>query len=414
MDLRQLRTFSCVAELGSLSKASDTLRVAQPALSRQIKLLEHELRAELFTRNGRGMVLTDAGRLLLARTAGIVRQIDQVRDEIQSAGGPPSGRVVLGLVPTVSCVISARLARRTVDKYPGISLCIVESYSGHLMEWLHRGEMDLALIYGPSSDLHLTVQSLGRDTIVAVGPRGSGLAQKKQVDIGWLLRQRLVLPSHSHGLRALIEHAAAKKKLKLDVKLEADSFRVLTSLVEEGLGYTLLPPSSVRNEVAAGTFRLRGRHGGDVCARPAPACGELTLASPHHDISGSKPAITLITKLIRDEAPSALAPMTAGLRDIRLGRSRRIQPRRLPIGIPRESNHAASSALQFSSGYSCHAAIAIGQAPQRTAPTPPERSSPDSRDSISSVTVRLRVTGLLHLPIVTSSKNRLIRSSARR
>jgi LysR family transcriptional regulator, nitrogen assimilation regulatory protein len=306
MDIRQLRTFSCVAELGSLSKASDTLRVAQPALSRQIKLLEHELRAELFTRNGRGMVLTDAGRLLLARTAGIVRQIDQVRDEIQSAGGPPSGRVVLGLVPTVSCVISARLARRTVDTYPGISLCIVESYSGHLMEWLHRGEMDLALIYGPSSDLHLTVQSLGRDTIVAVGPRGSGLAQKKQVDIGWLLRQRLVLPSHSHGLRALIEHAAAKKKLKLDVKLEADSFRVLTSLVEEGLGYTLLPPSSVRNEVAAGRLETA------AIAKPAPM-RELTLASPI-DHPGST-AITLITELIRDEL---IACRGDGLWDIRL------------------------------------------------------------------------------------------------
>ena len=295
-----------MAELGSLSKASDTLRVAQPALSRQIKLLEHELRAELFTRNGRGMVLTDAGRLLLARTAGIVRQIDQVRDEIQSAGGPPSGRVVLGLVPTVSCVISARLARRTVDKYPGISLCIVESYSGHLMEWLHRGEMDLALIYGPSSDLHLTVQSLGRDTIVAVGPRGSGLAQKKQVDIGWLLRQRLVLPSHSHGLRALIEHAAAKKKLKLDVKLEADSFRVLTSLVEEGLGYTLLPPSSVRNEVAAGRLETA------AIAKPAPM-RELTLASPI-DHPGST-AITLITELIRDELSACRED---GLWDIRL------------------------------------------------------------------------------------------------
>ena len=306
MDLRQLRTFSCVAELGSLSKASDTLRVAQPALSRQIKLLEHELRAELFTRNGRGMVLTDAGRVLLARTAGIVRQIDQVRDEIQSAGGPPSGRVVLGLVPTVSCVISARLARRTVDTYPGISLCIVESYSGHLMEWLHRGEMDLALIYGPSSDLHLTVQSLGRDTIVAVGPRGSGLAQKKQVDIGWLLRQRLVLPSHSHGLRALIEHAAAKKKLKLDVKLEADSFRVLTSLVEEGLGYTLLPPSSVRNEVAAGRLETA------AIAKPAPM-RELTLASPI-DHPGST-AITLITELIRDELSACRED---GLWDIKL------------------------------------------------------------------------------------------------
>ena len=306
MDIRQLRTFSCVAELGSLSKASDTLRVAQPALSRQIKLLEHELRAELFTRNGRGMVLTDAGRLLLARTAGIVRQIDQVRDEIQSAGGPPSGRVVLGLVPTVSCVISARLARRTVDRYPGISLCIVESYSGHLMEWLHRGEMDLALIYGPSSDLHLTVQSLGRDPIVAVGPRGSGLAQRKQVDIGWLLKQRLVLPSHSHGLRALIEQAAAKKKLKLDVKLEADSFRVLTSLVEEGLGYTLLPPSSVRNEVAAGRLETA------AIAKPAPM-RELTLASPI-DHPGST-AITLVSELLRSELTAC---REEGLWDIKL------------------------------------------------------------------------------------------------
>jgi LysR family nitrogen assimilation transcriptional regulator len=292
MDLRQLRTFSCVAELGSLSKASDTLRVAQPALSRQIKLLEHELRAELFTRNGRGMVLTEAGRLLLARTAGIVRQIDQIRDDLQSSGGRPSGRVVLGLVPTVSCVLSARLARRTVESFPGISLCIVESYSGHLMEWLHRGEMDLAVIYGPSSDLHLTVQSLGRDDIVAVGPRGSGLAQKKQIDIAWLLRQRLVLPSHSHGLRALIEHAAAKRKLKLDVQLEADSFRVLTSLVEEGLGYTLLPPSSVRHEVA--DARLETAR----ISRPAPT-RELTLASPL-DHPGSK-AITLITTLLRSE-----------------------------------------------------------------------------------------------------------------
>jgi DNA-binding transcriptional LysR family regulator len=203
-------------------------------------------------------------------------------------------------------VISARLARRTVDKYPGISLCIVESYSGHLTEWLHRGEMDLALIYGPSSDLHLAVQSLGRDPIVAVGPRGSGLANKKQVDIGWLLKQRLVLPSHSHGLRALIEQAAAKKKLKLDVKLEADSFRVLTSLVEEGLGYTLLPPSSVRSEVASGRLETA------AISKPSPM-RELTLASPI-DHPGST-AITLVSELLRDEL---VACREEGLWDIKL------------------------------------------------------------------------------------------------
>jgi LysR family transcriptional regulator, nitrogen assimilation regulatory protein len=305
MDFRQLRTFTCVAELGSLSKASDTLRIAQPALSRQIKLLEHELRAELFMRNGRGMVLTDAGRLLLARTSGIVRQIDQIRDDLQSAQGPPSGRVVLGLVPTVSCVLSARFARRCVETFPGISLRIVESYSGHLVEWLHRGEMDLAILYGRSADLHLNVESLGRDSIVAVGPRGCGLSKKKSVDIGWLLRQRLVLPSHSHGLRALIEHAAAAKKLKLDVQLEADSFRVLTSLVEEGLGFALLPPSSVRGEVADGRL--------EVAAISKPLTRELIVASPiDRPVSI---ATTAVTALLRDEVSAC---RKEGLWDIRL------------------------------------------------------------------------------------------------
>ena len=291
MDFRQLRTFSCVAELGSLSKASDTLRVAQPALSRQIKLLEHELRAELFTRNGRGMVLTEAGKLLLARTGGIVRQLDQIRDDIQSSQGSPSGRVVLGLVPTVSCVLSARFARRCVETFPGISLRIVESYSGHLVEWLHRGEMDLAILYGRSADLHLTTQSLGRDQIVAVGPRGCGLSRRKSVDVGWLLRQRLVLPSHSHGLRALIEHAAAQRKIKLNVQLEADSFRVLTSLVEEGLGFALLPPSSVHAEVAGGRL--------ETAAISKPMTRELIVASPI-DRSVSTATIA-VTALLREE-----------------------------------------------------------------------------------------------------------------
>ena len=295
-----------MAELGSLSKASDTLRVAQPALSRQIKLLEHELRTELFTRNGRGMVLTEAGRLLLARTAGIVRQIDQIRDDIQSSQGSPSGRVVLGLVPTVSCVLSARFARRCVETFPGISLRIVESYSGHLVEWLHRGEMDLAVIYGPSTDLHLSVQNLGRDAVVAVGPGGSGLSRKKQVEMNWLLRQKLVLPSHSHGLRALIEHAAAKSKLQLDVQVEADSFRVLTSLVEEGLGFALLPPSSVRDEVKAGKLEIAG-------LAKQGLMRELIIASPI-DHPGSA-AIAAVTALLRSET---VACRDEGTWDIKL------------------------------------------------------------------------------------------------
>jgi DNA-binding transcriptional LysR family regulator len=273
MDLRQLRTFRAVAELGSLSKAADRLRAAQPALSRHIKLLEHELRVELFVRNGRGMLLTSAGRLLLDRTTGLVRQIEQVRDDIQSASGRPSGRVILGLVPTVSAVLSGRLARRVVTDFPEISLRIVESYGGHLVEWLHRGEMDLAITYGPAVDLHLSVQLLGHEDIAVVGPPGSGLNKRKQVDLKWLVKQNLILPSISHGLRALLEKAVAREKLTLNALIEADSYRAQISLMEEGLGYTLLPASAIRAELAARRLEMAALVGPSVSR-------ELILASP--------------------------------------------------------------------------------------------------------------------------------------
>jgi DNA-binding transcriptional LysR family regulator len=148
MDLKQLRTFRAVAELGSLSKAADRLRAAQPALSRHIKLLEHELRVELFVRNGRGMLLTSAGRMLLDRTTGLIarssRSATTSIGERQSVG-PRHPRA--GADGERGAVRTVRPPRH--HEFPDVSLRIVESYGGHLVEWLHRGEMDLAIIYGP-------------------------------------------------------------------------------------------------------------------------------------------------------------------------------------------------------------------------------------------------------------------------
>lgn len=123
--------------------------------------------------------------------------------------------------------------------------------------------------------------------------------------MGWLLRQRLVLPSHSHGLRALIEHAAAQRKIKLNVQLEADSFRVLTSLVEEGLGFALLPPSSVHGEVADGRL--------ETAPVSKPMTRELIFASP---IDGPASTASLaVTALLREEVAACRKD---GVWDIRL------------------------------------------------------------------------------------------------
>lgn len=273
MDIRQLRTFRSVAELGSLSKAADRLRTTQPGLSRQIKLLEQELRVQLFVRNGRGMLLTSAGRMLLDRTEGLVRQIEQVRDDIKSTGGNPSGRVVLGMVPTVSAVLAGKLARRVLSRFPDISLHIVESYGGHLVEWVHRGEMDLAITYGPATELHLSTQSIGYEDIAVVGPPGSGLQARRRVDMDWLLRQKLIVPSMAHGLRALLEKSVARRKKTLKAMIEVDSYRAQVSLMEEGLGYTLLPASAIRAELAAKRLEMA------VLVNPTVS-RELVIASP--------------------------------------------------------------------------------------------------------------------------------------
>jgi DNA-binding transcriptional LysR family regulator len=241
MDLRQLKTFRAVAELGSLSKASDRLRVAQPALSRHIKLLEHDLRTTLFVRHGRGMLPTDAGRMLFERTSGLVRQLEQARDDVLNASGAPTGRVVVGMVPTLSSSLASTVARQVVQQHPGIALRMVDAYGSFLVDWLHRGEIDIAVIYGPSNDLHLDVQSLRHDELYAVGPAGCGLSERESVSLGWMADKPLVLPSPPHALRVLIDDAYAAAKLNISVRVEADSFQALMDLVEGGTGFTFLP-----------------------------------------------------------------------------------------------------------------------------------------------------------------------------
>lgn len=248
MDLRHLRTFQAVAEFGSLSKASDRLHIAEPAISRQIKLLEHDLKTRLFNRTGRGMMLTEEGRLLLNKIGGLVRQIDQVKDDLLSRTGIPSGTVVLGIVPTASCVLAGRLAQRVATELPKVALRLVESYGGHLVDWLHRGEIDLAIIYGQHAGVHVIQETLAVDELMIVGPYGSHVAKRSGGSLAWLAGERLVLPSKSHGLRQLLERAALRKRLHLNVVIEADSFRALVDIVERGVGYSVLPPSAIVRE----------------------------------------------------------------------------------------------------------------------------------------------------------------------
>lgn len=292
MDLKQLKTFIRVAETGSLSKASDRLRLAQPALSRHIRMLESEVGLDLFVRHGRGMELTEPGKALFERVHGLVFQLDKSIDDIRDLPHEPRGHVALGLMPTISHILAARVARRVALELPEVTLRISEGLTGHLIEWLHRGEIDLSLLPGPGADLHLRVIDLLFEKFVLVGPSDCGLAEDAPVPVKALEGLPLILPGRPHGQRSVVEAAAEKAGIKLSIKFEADSLPLELELVEAGLGYTVLPMSAIYHEIATGRFRIA------PLVRPSVP-RQLILALPTSRVDTR--ATVAVTALVIDE-----------------------------------------------------------------------------------------------------------------
>jgi LysR family transcriptional regulator, nitrogen assimilation regulatory protein len=142
MDLKRLRIFMQVADVGSLSTAS--------ALSRQIKLLEAEIGLNLFVRFGRGMQLTEVGQELLKRVSGLLHQLERSVEDVRSLSSEPAGHVALGMMPTISYLLAGPVAYRVAKELPDVSLRIVEDYTGHLIDWLQRGEVAFPCCTGPA------------------------------------------------------------------------------------------------------------------------------------------------------------------------------------------------------------------------------------------------------------------------
>lgn len=253
MDLRQLKSFIAVAESGTLSRAADRLQLSQPGLSRQIQLLEAAVGQPLFDRHVRGMSLTAEGEKLLERVRGPVRQLESAIGEARDAGANPTGRVVLGMVPSVSDLLAARLALQLQQAYPDISLRLVDGYGAHLLDWLYRGDIDLALMYGPGTEFHCPSQELFYEPLHLAGPPGR-LNPDQPSSIQAICDLPLVLPSSGHGLRGRVESAAHQAGKKLQIAMEVDSFRVMKALVSAGFGYTILPASALREDVSAGNL----------------------------------------------------------------------------------------------------------------------------------------------------------------
>ena len=255
MDDTQLRTLIAVSESGSISKASERLHIAPSALSRQIRFLESELNLQLFERHGRGMVVTEAGKAVVDRSRRVTAEMDGIKQFAAESSTTPAGNVTLGMPPSVAEMMAAPIVSALWESYPEIHLRIVTAFTGHLRDWVQSGDVDIAVLYDPLHTSALRSTPLLTEELLLVGPSSCELSLTRPVPFSTLTGEQLILPSPQHGLRAVLNIYAAKSRLHLSTRVEADSYSTIIALVLAGLGRTVLPLSPIHKLIDAGQLR---------------------------------------------------------------------------------------------------------------------------------------------------------------
>jgi LysR family transcriptional regulator, nitrogen assimilation regulatory protein len=241
MELRRLRNFLRIAAEGSLGKASHALGVAQPALGRQMQMLEAELGVKLFKRVSKGMRLTDEGEYLKEALEYPLQLLNNALRNVRSYGVRVEASLVLGLPPVIAQVFGPRVLSRLQRDLPNLRLTIAEGDSGKLAAELARGRVDIALLIGifPADKVfHCEVLS---EALMLVAPPGSLVAKRKSVAFSELPDFPLILPGAESSLRTQLAKAELAGAINLNIGLEIDSTELAKQAVLANLGYAILP-----------------------------------------------------------------------------------------------------------------------------------------------------------------------------
>lgn len=258
MDLRQLRYFITIVEMGSLSKAAHQLRVAQPALSQHVRNMELDLGIDLLFRSSQGVKPTEAGETLVRHARLILGQLEVAREEIRRAQGEPEGEVRFGMPGTVSQLMCVPLLSEARRRFPKIKLCVAEAMSGFVSDWLREGKIDIGILYRSVADRTLAAHHILSENLSLLGSTRASEADAPPwgpVSLQAITDLPLILPSLGHGLRDLIEERALAEGAHLKTIIDIDTYSQIKLLVEQGLGYSILPTAALHREVEQGLLR---------------------------------------------------------------------------------------------------------------------------------------------------------------
>lgn len=257
MNLRRLQYFVKIVDVGSLTQAADILHIAQPALSQQLATLEGEVHRQLLLRTKRGVVPTEAGRVLYRHAQTILRQCEQAQVEMAQAEQGLSGAVSVGLAPgTAAAGLALPLLREVRARHPNILLYLNETYGSPLSELVMNGRMDMAVLYGGRTAVHgLSFLPLLREQLFVVVPQHMD-APPAMLPLRELREMDLCLARPYNVVRKMVDGAFAGADMSPRVVAEIESAGTLAAVIADGLAATILPESMARQIALAGNARL--------------------------------------------------------------------------------------------------------------------------------------------------------------
>lgn len=249
MNLRRLKYFVKIVDIGSLTQAAEVLHIAQPALSQQVATLEGEMDQQLLIRTKRGVTPTDAGKILYAHARAILRQCEQAQLAVNNVGQTLGGQVTIGLAPgTAASSIMMPLLQSVRSTLPDVKVFLHENSGTLLNEKLLSGQLDMAVLYDRSPVAGITSQQLLKEDLYLVG---SGESPGNNVDLSVVAEMNLFLPRDYSAVRKRVDEAFSLRRLTAKVVGEIESLATMTAAIASGMGVTVLPESAARSLVAA-------------------------------------------------------------------------------------------------------------------------------------------------------------------
>ena len=250
MTLHQLRIFMAVARHHSYSRAAEELRLTQPAVSAQVRELERAVDATFFERVGRTIVLTEAGKELLAYAQKVCTLIDEARIAMEELDGLKRGRIALAAVSTAGAYVLPSLLGAFRNRYPGIGISLEVTNRAIVRDRLLRNEVDLVVMGRPPEGVAHVAAPFLSDELVVIASPSHPLARAKRIPVSRLAQEVFISREVGSGTRLNADEFFHQQGIKISVGLELGNNSAVKEAVAAGLGIALLSRHAIRMELA--------------------------------------------------------------------------------------------------------------------------------------------------------------------